>query len=269
MSTGADALWSAGRYESVAAHLQPLADILLSAVEAELGDLQGLRLLDVGCGTGNVALEAAARGARVSGLDPARRLLDVAAERARREGVQLDLVPGDAQSMPWPDGTFDAVVSCVGVVFAPDQQAAARDLSRVCTDDGVVAVLAWQPATATDPLAGPVVEVIGPPPAGQPTPTDWGRTTHVTALFGDRATTTRAGQHDWHLTDVPEATRLLLKESPLHVAVRSGLDEDRRARFDQAVEATMTRMQTPDGVRFASPYLLTTSRQNQPPAAHP
>lgn len=262
----AGALWSAGRYEMVAAHLMPLAEALLSAMEIAGVSLRGAKVLDVGCGTGNVALAAAARGAHVTGLDPSERLLGVAADRARDAGVTLDLVLGDAQTMLFPDDSFDVVVSCVGVVFAPDHEAAAREMLRVSRDDGVVSVLAWQPAADSDPFAGPVLETLGRPPTGRPLPTDWGTVEHTRALLSsrmrgtDRTVTAVEGWHAWHLTDVDEAVRLVREESPLHVAIAGGLDADRRALLGERVRAAMSRCASDDGVRFRSPYLISTSR---------
>ncbi len=257
----AGALWSAGRYEVVAAHLAPLAEALLSAVERTGVDLRGATLLDVGCGTGNVALAAAARGAYVTGLDPAERLLTVTADRARDAGATIELVPGDAQLLPFDDHSFDVVVSCLGVVFAPDHDAAAGELLRVCRADGVVSVLAWQPVTASDPLAGPVLDVLGHPPAGRRVPTDWGTVQHTRTLLGrDRSVTAEEGWHDWHFADVHEAVRLVLNESPMHGAVAAGLEADRRALLGERTLEAMSRYACDDGVRFRTPYLISTSR---------
>jgi len=256
----AGALWSAGRYEAVAAHLAPLAEALLSAVQRAGVDLRGARVLDVGCGTGNVALAAAARGAHVTGLDPAERLLAVAKDRARGAGASLELVPGDAQRMPFDDDSFDVVVSCVGVMFAPDHEAAAGEMLRVCRADGVIAVLAWQPVTASDPLAGPVLDVLGHPPAGRPAPTDWGTADHTRTLLGrDRSVTVEQGWHTWHFGDVHEAVRLVLEDSPLHIAVARGLDAEHRALLGGRTFEAVSRCAGDDGVRFRTPYLISTS----------
>lgn len=133
--------WGVGRYERIAASLQPVA----AAVVDRAAPRQGEHVLDLGCGTGNVALIAAGCGARVTGVDPAERLLEVAASEARARGLKAAFVEGDAESIPLVSKSADAVVSCFGVIFAPDAGAAAAEIARVTAARGRIVLSAWIP----------------------------------------------------------------------------------------------------------------------------
>jgi 2-polyprenyl-3-methyl-5-hydroxy-6-metoxy-1,4-benzoquinol methylase len=118
-SEGAD--WSLGRYESTAERLLPAARVVVESAALHAGE----RVLDLGCGTGNAALLAAACGARVTGVDPASRLLEVARARAASEGADITFLAGEAASLPVGDASADVIVSVFAVIFAPDAVAAA------------------------------------------------------------------------------------------------------------------------------------------------
>src|SRR5207237_2974104 len=106
---------------------------------------RGQHVVDVGGGDGNAALLAAARGARVTGIDPATRLLAVAARRAEERSLDATFLEGAADAMPLPDANADAIVSVFGLIFAPDAGAAAAELARVVAPDGRVVFSAWRP----------------------------------------------------------------------------------------------------------------------------
>src|SRR3954470_6148685 len=115
--------WSLGRYERTAEQLLPAARLVVERAAPSAGD----RVVDVGCGTGNAALLAAERGARVTGVDPAARLLEGAAGRAASQGLDATFSRGDAASLPVADGTAGLTVSVFGAIFAPDPTAAAAE----------------------------------------------------------------------------------------------------------------------------------------------
>lgn len=267
-AAGPGAMWSSGRYETVAERLAPLADVLLDEVESHLGPLRGRRLLDVGAGTGNVALAAAIRGADVTALDPALRLLEVATARAAERGVSLRTVTGTAEDiaaedMPDVGGTYDAVVSCLGVIFASDREAAAAAMRAVTAPGGVVSVLAWQPAHPDDPFVAPVLAALGTPPPGTPSPVDWGVPEIARGLLGGEGGTDvlalRPGEHRWEFADVDEGLRFL-DDSPVHAAVRGGVDDAGRDRYQQAATEAFARHATDGRLVVRSPYLVTTAR---------
>src|SRR5689334_19310410 len=133
--------WASGDYGAVGAQLPIISERL-----ADVADLRaGARVLDVAGGHGNTAIAAARVGADVTSLDFVPELLDRAAERARAERLLIEFVEGDAENLPFPDESFDAVISAIGVMFAPDQERAAAELLRVCKPGGTIALAAWTP----------------------------------------------------------------------------------------------------------------------------
>ena len=171
--------WGDGGYERTAAVLAPVAEVLLDAAGAPPGS----SLLDVACGTGNVALAAAARGLDATGVDASDRLVGMARERAEREGADARFLVGDATSLPLPDAGFDAAVSAFGVIFASDAAAAVDEMLRVIRPEGVVALTSWR---ASGPIfaAGRVLREAFPA-GGEPEPR-WDDAGWVRALLAGR-----------------------------------------------------------------------------------
>ena len=171
-------MWASGDYSLVAARIQPIAERL-----CETADLQaGWRVLDVATGSGNAALAAARSGCSVVGIDYVPALLEVGRRRAAAEGLDVELRSGDAEEIPFADGTFDAVISVLGVMFAPNQERAARELVRVCRPGGTIALANWTP----DGFVGEMFRTIGahvPPPAGVLPPPLWGSAARLEELF--------------------------------------------------------------------------------------
>jgi ubiquinone/menaquinone biosynthesis C-methylase UbiE len=148
--------WSAGNYERTAAELQPVA----SSVVARAAVLPGEAMLDLACGTGNAALLAAARGARVVGIDDAPRLLDVARRRAQAQHLEVDFREGDLLQLPLPADACDVVVSVFGVIFASNPAAALAEIGRVIRPGGRVLLTAWLPAGPIDAMLGAMGRVV-------------------------------------------------------------------------------------------------------------
>ena len=175
------AAWSAGAFEEVA---DSISDMHVALVEA-LNPQPGERWLDVGCGSGNLAELAAAAGARVTGLDLSPRLVEVARARAEAGGHNIDYRVGDAEQLDAEDASFDKVVSSVAMIFAPDHEAAARELARVTRPGGRLAFSAWTP----EGTIGQMLRVFGafqpPPPPGAGMPVAWGREEYVREKLGD------------------------------------------------------------------------------------
>lgn len=179
------ALWALGDYSAVASEIvAPLGPELVAA--AGIGP--GLRVLDVAAGTGNAAIPAAATGATVIASDLVPGLLNTGRRLAQARGVELDWREANAEALPFADAEFDAVLSCIGVMFAPHHQRSADELVRVCRAGGTIGLLSWTP----DGLIGQMFATMKPfaaaPPLGVSPPPLWGSADHVRKLLGDRVT---------------------------------------------------------------------------------
>ena len=137
-----------------------------------LGVTPGTRLLDVGCGAGQLALIAARAGARVTGCDIATNWIEKARTRAAAEGLAIDFEEGDAESLPYADAQFDAVVSLVGAMFAPRPELVAAELTRVCRPGGMIAMANWTPGGFIGQMFKTIAKHIAP--SGMPSPVLWG-----------------------------------------------------------------------------------------------
>jgi|SRR4051812_24381794 SAM-dependent methyltransferase len=179
------ALWALGDYRTIADEIvAPLGAELVAAAGVGEGD----RVLDVAAGTGNAAMAAAERGAVVTASDLCPRLLEEGRAIAARRGVVMDWREANAEAMPFADGAFDTVLSCIGVMFAPHHQRAADELVRVCRPGGTIGVLSWTPDGFIGRLFATMKPYVAPAPAGVSPPPLWGSEDHVRGLLGDRVT---------------------------------------------------------------------------------
>ncbi len=179
------AMWALGDYPAVAIDVIPeLGPTLVAATGVRAGD----RVLDVAAGTGNAAVPAALTGADVVASDLTPELFVAGRQFAARNGVEITWEEGDAEALPYDDDSFDVVLSCVGVMFAPHHQVAADELLRVCRPGGRIGLLSWTPTGFVGELFRTMKPYAPPPPPGaQPAPL-WGDEDHVRALLGDRVT---------------------------------------------------------------------------------
>ena len=157
-------------------------------IAEQLAQNAGLRagqsVLDVATGTGNAALAAARCGCEVTGVDYVEELLERGRIRAAAEGFQIEFTEGDAERLPYPDASFDSVLSCVGVMFTPDQERAAGELVRVCRPGGTIALANWTPTSFVGAIFRAVTRHV-PPPAGVKPPGLWGTEERLRELFAD------------------------------------------------------------------------------------
>ncbi len=177
---GQKMMWSIGDYPDIAQRIQGVADLLVQRVGAR----PGCELLDVATGSGNVAISAAQAGASVTGLDLTPGLLEVARRRAADAALEVNFIEGDAEDLPFESATFDLVTSCFGVMFAPRQQHAANELTRVARPGATLAIAAWTPEGLNGRMFQTVGSYIPAPPELKP-PVMWGNEDHVRSLFAD------------------------------------------------------------------------------------
>ena len=171
--------WSAGDFGRIAQSYEPgAADFV-----ARLALQPGQHVLDVACGTGNLAIPAARSGAEVIGIDIAPNLVEQARERASAAGLNIKFEEGDAEALPYESGSFDVVVSMFGAMFAPRPQLVAEELLRVTRPGGLIAMANWTPRS----FVGQMFKTIGalvPPPPIMPSPLLWGDEATLRERFG-------------------------------------------------------------------------------------
>jgi SAM-dependent methyltransferase len=157
-------VWASGDYAAVGTRILIMSELLCEAVDLRAGQL----VLDVATGSGNAALAAARRGCEVTGVDYVPSLLERARVRARAEGLPVTFREGDAEQLPFPDASFDVVLSVVGVMFAPDQERAARELLRVCRPGGKIGLANWTPDGFNAEMTRVMTRYVPPPPGLNP-----------------------------------------------------------------------------------------------------
>lgn len=182
-------MWALGDYPAVARQVvAALGPALVEACAVKAGD----RVLDVAAGSGNAAIPAALAGGDVVASDLTPELLAVGRKEAEAHGAKLSWQEADAEALPFEEATFDTVMSCVGVMFAPHHQAAADELVRVCRPGGTIGLLNWTPEGFIGQMFATMKPYAPPPPPGAQPPPLWGQEAHVRALLGDRVTDVEA-----------------------------------------------------------------------------
>ena len=173
--------WMAGDFGVIASYNIKLGEQFVSRINIRTG----MKVLDVACGTGNTTMPAARTGAAVTGVDIAPNLLEQAGRRASQEGLSVQFDEGDAETLPYPDASFDIVLSMFGAMFAPRPEVVAAELVRVCRPGGSIAMGNWTPAGFTGRLFKTTAKH-APPPPGVPPPVLWGDEATVRQRFGSR-----------------------------------------------------------------------------------
>ncbi len=256
--------WGIGHYERTAEMLLPAADVLVRAAAVRSGE----RVIDVGCGTGNAALLAAARGADVTAVDPSPRLLAVSSARAEQDHVDVTCALGEAASIPAPDRAFDCVLSNFGVIFAADAHAAVKEMARVLALDGRVALTSWLPGGALEALAKAAQQLVrsavGAPPA--PPGFAWHDESALAALFLQHGMTTNLeGPHELTFTATSPEDYLdaEMKSHPMAVTGLEVLRQRGHAEqaLEQLLEVLRSHNEDPKAFRSTSRYIVVLARR--------
>jgi SAM-dependent methyltransferase len=217
------AMWALGDYPTIAEQIASAGE---KAVEAAAIS-SGKTVLDVACGSGNATIPAAKAGAEVTGLDLTPELLEAAESRAAEAGVEITWVEGDAEALPFADGSFDSVISVFGCMFAPDHRRTAEELARVL-GSGRLAVCAWTPESAIGRMFITVAGHLPPPPEGFQPPVLWGVEEHVREIFDatelELSVETESVHFEFDSVDAALADNV--RDLPPLVAAKAALDAE-------------------------------------------
>lgn len=253
------AMWASGDYpKMVETFVTPLGPRLVEAC----GIREGMRVLDVGTGTGNAAIPAAQRGASVVASDLTPELFAAGRQRAQAAGVELEWVEADAEHLPFDDESFDVVMSSIGAMFAPRHQVVADELVRVCRPGGTIGMLNWTPEGQIGALFRTLGAFAPPPPPGATPPPRWGSEDHVRELFGDRVELRTLRREHLEVTAFAQARDygefFKAVYGPTIVARKNAVANGREAEFDEALDSFCDEWDLGGGgpARFEKEYLV-------------
>jgi SAM-dependent methyltransferase len=253
------AMWASGDYaKMVETFLSPLGPRLVGACGISRQD----RVLDVAAGTGNAAIPAARRGARVVASDLTPELLEAGRHRPDADGLSIEWVTADAEQLPFESESFDVVMSSIGVMFAPHHQRAADELVRVCRPGGRIGLLCWTPEGMLGALFRTMKPFAAPPPPGIQSPPLWGDQEHLVDLLGERVTLATLRRDVLEITAFERAhdygEHFKAYYGPTIAARANALRTGRAGEFDAALDAFCDEWNrgTEDRARFEKEYLL-------------
>jgi SAM-dependent methyltransferase len=192
LKTRLKATWMTGDYDLFSRFMEKDAEQFFR----RLGVTPGTRLLDVGCGAGQLALIAARAGAQVTGCDIATNWLEKARTRAAAEGLEITFEEGDAESLPYDDAQFDVVTSLVGAMFAPRPDLVAAELTRVCRPGGMIAMANWTPGGFVGQMFKTIARHLAP--SGMPSPALWGDEATVRDRLSDGIANLKFARQIYH-----------------------------------------------------------------------
>ena len=242
-------IWSNGDYGKIAWITVPLAETLCNAVDLRPGST----VLDVACGTGHVAIQAARTFCDVTGVDYVEELVETARRRADAEGLAIDFKVADAEALPFADGSFDYVLSAIGVMFTADHSQAAAELYRVCRPGGRIGMANWTAEGFIGRLLKTVGAHVPPPPVALP-PTRWGAEEVVGELLGEGISDLQSTTHVVTQRFVsPEAFADFLLDyyGPTYTAAQKLDQQGRAALRDDIVALAHSANQVTDGTFVA------------------
>jgi SAM-dependent methyltransferase len=250
-------VWGSAPFEKVAPQLANIHEHLIRELDPQPGE----RWLDVGTGTGAVAVRAARAGAEVVGSDLAPVLIETAKRLAADEGLEIAYEVGDAEELPYGNADFDVVSSSFGAIFAPDHQRVAHELARVTRPGGRIGLTAWDPAGGVGDFFRMMGRFQPPPPEGAGSPLEWGIEAHVTELLGTDFELRFVHGDDRKLEQPDEMWEMSLSSFGPMKALWSALDDERRRELRDAYMEYMERYRKNGGVEAPAEYVVILGRR--------
>ncbi len=253
------AVWEAGDYATLSEHIADVGELVVARAGVE----PGMSVLDVACGTGNAARPAARAGARVTGLDLVPKLLEQGRAKAEEDGLEIEWVEGDAEGLPFADGSFDRVLSTFGHMFAPRHRRVADEMVRVCREGGAIVTATWTAEGVNGRLMAAGAAFMPPPPDYASPPILWGSDDHVRDLFGSVATGFEFERHvnriEWD--SVEGFAEHFMDRFPTMVAARGMLGDRFSELRARVIEIWQNANEADDGsLRLPQEYLLSIVR---------
>jgi SAM-dependent methyltransferase len=252
-----------GRYELIAAQLLPAAEALVDAAAPAPGE----RVVDIGCGTGSATLLAAQAGAVATGVDPSTRLLAVAEAAAeRQEPANAEFLSGDASCLPLGDASADLALSAFGVIFAPDPEEAAAEISRVLRTPGRLVLSAWLPGGPLAAVMGARAQALAAIGVGGPPPSlAWHDTSVLGGLFSPFGFSVESERHELSFLDGSPGAFIAaeLRDHPAWIAARETLEPygELDALTERAVAILTEANEDPSAFKITSEYVIAVLRR--------
>lgn len=254
VKAGQQQTWKAGDYQEIGTRIVLPSEILVEA----MGIRSSHKVLDVASGTGNAALAAARRFCDITSTDFVPEMLERGRIRAKAEGLSIIFEEADAENLPYPEDTFDVVLSVFGVMFAPDHTRAAREILRVCRPGGRIGLVSWTPEGLNGRQSQTIARYAPPAPGILP-PVLWGTESHIQGLFGEGACDMTF--HHRHVTYCYPSPEFQLNFLRTHfgpyITAFAGLDEERQAGLVAEMIANINEFNEADDgtVLFRAAYL--------------
>jgi ubiquinone/menaquinone biosynthesis C-methylase UbiE len=252
-------MWGAGEYSDLSPYISDVGERVVSRAAIE----PGMKVLDVACGTGNAARPAARAGGRVTAMDLVPKFLEQGQAKARAEGLDIDWREGDAEALPFEDGSFDRVLSTFGHMFAPRHQRTADEMARVCRRGGAIVTATWLPEGSVGEVFKVASSYMPPPPDYALPPILWGAEDHVRKLFSGVATSFEferaVNRIDWESLEA--FADYFISRFPMMVTAQAILGDRFQEMRARVVEVWRKANQSPNGrLLLPQEYLVSVVR---------